>query len=151
MTHAQTTSPHRCARRIVALASCIGTLLLIWSTASLAEDGAKLFAQCAACHGSKGEGSAQLKAPAIAGQDAAYLERQLHNFRNRRRGADESDALGTQMQVAAVALANDAAIAKVASYVASLPKTMNAVPARGNLRPLVFLPEPSVSWCTNAW
>lgn len=120
------------SRRVV-LTAWIGTLLLMCSAAAFAADGEKLFAPCVACHGSKGEGNATLNAPAIAGQDAAYLERQLSNFRNRRRGAHRSDALGAQMQAAATALADDAAVAKVASYVANLPKTINAAAARGNL------------------
>ena len=37
------------------------------------------------------------------------------------------------MQAAATVLTDDAAVAKVASYVANLPKTVSAVPARGNL------------------
>lgn len=112
----------------------LGTLFLICSTAAIANDSEKLFQQCVACHGSKGEGNAALKSPAIAGQDAAYIERQLRNFRNRRRGTDKSDVLGVQMQAAAAALPDDAAVAKVASYVASLPKTASANPADGNLR-----------------
>lgn len=117
----------------IAITSCIATLFLLCSPASFAADGQKLFAACVACHGNKGEGNATLNAPAIAGQDAAYLERQLHNFRNRRRGAHKSDVLGARMQAAATALADDAAIAKVASYVANLPKTISAAPASGNL------------------
>ncbi len=74
-----------------------------------------------------------LNAPAIAGQDAAYLERQLRNFRSDRRGTHKSDTLGAQMRAIATALADDAAVAKLASYVASLPKTVSATPARGNL------------------
>lgn len=101
---------------------------------SLAADGKQLFAQCAACHGAKGEGNAALNSPAIAGQDAAYLERQLRNFRNRRRGIDKADTIGAQMQAASMAtLADDAAVTKVASYIATLPKTVNATPASGNL------------------
>jgi cytochrome c oxidase subunit 2 len=126
------TRPDRRSRSI-ALTSWIGTLLLMGSAASFAADGEKLFTQCVACHGNKGEGNAALNAPAIAGQDAAYLERQLRNFRNRSRGAHKSDALGAQMQAAAAALADDAAVAKVASHVAKFPKTVDAAPARGNL------------------
>lgn len=120
--------------RAIALTSWIGTLLLMYGAGCVAADGKQLFAQCAACHGSKGEGNAALNAPAIAGQDATYLERQLRNFRNRRRGMGKSDAPGTQMQAAATAtLPDDAAVTKVASYAASLPKTVNATPAAGNL------------------
>jgi cytochrome c553 len=112
----------------------IGIVALLMCTAvSLAADGAKLFAPCVACHGSKGEGNPALNAPAIAGQDAAYLERQLRNFRSDRRGTHKSDAFGAQMRPFATALGDDAAVAKVASFVASLPKTVIATPARGNL------------------
>jgi cytochrome c oxidase subunit 2 len=117
----------------IAFTLSIGTLLLMCSPASFAADGEKLFAPCVACHGNKGEGNGALSAPAIAGQDAAYLERQLRNFRNRRRGADKSDALVAQMQAAAMALGDDAAVAKIATYVAKLPKTVNTAPAPGNL------------------
>ena len=114
--------------------SWIGALLLVCSPAAFTDDGQKLYAQCVACHGNKGEGNAVLNAPAIAGQDAPYIERQLRNYRNRRRGAHKTDALGTQMQAAAAALADDAAVTKVASYVANLPKPINAAPVAGNLR-----------------
>ena len=117
----------------IALVFCIGSWFLLCSPTGFAADGQKLFAPCVACHGARGEGNPTLKSPAIAGQDAAYLARQLRNFRNRLRGVHESDAPGAQMQAAANALADDAAVAKVASYVASLPKTVNASPASGNL------------------
>ena len=103
------------------------------SAASFAAEGAKLYATCVSCHGNKGEGNPTLNAPAIAGQDAAYLERQLRNFRTDRRGTHRSDALGAQMRALAVALGDDVAVAKLASYVASLPKTVSAAPVRGNL------------------
>ncbi len=103
------------------------------SAASFAAEGTKLYATCVSCHGNKGEGNPTLNAPAIAGQDAAYLERQLRNFRTDRRGTHRSDALGAQMRALAVALGDDAAVAKLASYVASLPKTVSATPVRGNL------------------
>lgn len=108
-------------------------VLLACSAASLAADGAKLFAPCVSCHGNKGEGNATLNAPAIAGQDAAYLERQLRNFRSDRRGTHKSDIFGVQMRTFAIALGDDATVAKLASFVANLPKTVSATPARGNL------------------
>lgn len=117
----------------IALASFIGVLLAMSSANSFAAEGANLFAPCIACHGSKGEGNAALNAPAIAGQDAVYLERQLHNFRNRRRGAHKSDVYGAQMQAAVTTLADDAAIVAVASFVAKLAKTVAAAPVGGNL------------------
>ena len=111
----------------------IGILILTCSAASFAADGAKLFSTCVSCHGSKGDGNPSLNAPAIAGQDAVYLERQLRNFRSDRRGTHKSDALGAQMRAIALALGDDAAVTKLASYVASLPKTVTAKPASGNL------------------
>ena len=118
---------------MTAAPSWIGVLLLICSGAALA-NGDKLFASCTSCHGNKAEGNSGLNAPAIAGQDAAYLERQLRNFRSDRRGTHKSDSLGTQMRaVAATTLADDAAVTKIAGYVAALPKTVPAARAQGNL------------------
>ena len=120
--------------KTAAAPSWIGLLLLICNGASLAAPADKLFASCTSCHGSKAEGSVTVSAPAIAGQDAAYLERQLRNFRSERRGTHKSDSLGAQMRAAAVAtLVDDAAVTKVATYISSLPKTIPAAPARGNL------------------
>jgi cytochrome c553 len=112
----------------------IGCALLICSATSLAADGKTLFAPCIACHGSRAEGNPALNAPAIAGHDAAYLERQLRAFRSELRGKHKSDLLGAQMRAAAATLADDAAVAKVATYVASLPQTFAATLARGDLR-----------------
>jgi cytochrome c553 len=112
----------------------IGCVLLTCSGASLAADGKALFAPCIACHGSRGEGNPALNAPAIAGQDAAYLERQLRNFRSEGRGKHKSDSLGAQMRAAAATLADNAAVAKVAAYVATLPQTFTAASGRGDLR-----------------
>jgi cytochrome c oxidase subunit 2 len=121
------------ASKATAVPSWIGFLLLICSGASFAADGDKLFAPCTSCHGSKAEGSVTVNAPAIAGQDAAYLERQLRNFRSDRRGMHKSDPLGAQMRNAAATLADDAAVTKVVTYISALPKTLPAAPARGNL------------------
>ena len=118
--------------RMLAVPS-ICALFFICSAASFAADGAQLYAPCVACHGNKGAGNVALNAPAIAGQDAAYLERQLRNFRSDRRGTHKTDTFGAQMRALAAALADDAAVAKVAGFVASLPKTLNPAPASGNL------------------
>ena len=100
---------------------------------SFAADGKALFAACVACHGGSGEGNPALNAPAIAGQDAAYLERQLRNFRGGTRGTHQADSIGAPMRAIAATLTNDAAVAGVAAHVAALPKTAMATPARGNL------------------
>jgi cytochrome c oxidase subunit 2 len=119
--------------RSTSVVSAFGTLLLMCGASSFAADGATLFAPCTACHGARGEGNPSIEAPAIAGQDAAYLERQLLNFRNNRRGTVRSDTLGAQMRAMAASLADEAAVARVAGFVASLPKTVSAAPTRGDL------------------
>jgi len=119
-------------RQGIPCASWVGILLLLFGTASLAANGAKLFATCAACHGNQGEGTPALNVPAIAGQDAAYLERQLRNFRSGRRGTHQSDAVGAQMRAIALSL-DEATVAKLATLVASLPKTLDKGAASGNL------------------
>jgi len=110
-------------------------MLLCASAPLLAAQGAAVFAACAACHGANGEGNAALNGPALAGQHAAYLERQLQNFRAGRRGAHKADTLGQQMRAAGLAsLKDDAAIALVADHAARLPQTVPAAAARGDLR-----------------
>jgi cytochrome c553 len=82
--------------------------------------GRKLYETCAACHGSAGEGNAQLQAPALAARSDWYLVTQLVNYREGLRGADERDALGAQMRAIAATLPDDAAIADVVAYINTL-------------------------------
>lgn len=42
--------------------------------------GASKASMCVACHGAQGEGKD--KSPALAGKDAAFLEKELQNFRS---------------------------------------------------------------------
>ncbi len=92
-----------------------------------ADTGEALYAPCIACHGANGEGNASLSSPAIAGQSQDYLVRQLQNFRRGIRGADPADTGAAQMRPMATALVDDAAVAAVAAYVASLePPTHEA-------------------------
>lgn len=87
-----------------------------------AAQGKALFAStCAACHGADGQGNPALGAPALAGQEAGYVQRQLMNFRGGLRGTAEGDAGGAQMAPMAKSLPDDAATAAVAEYLASLP------------------------------
>jgi thiosulfate dehydrogenase len=69
---------------------------------------------CQACHGSKGEGMADGERPAIAGQAASYLDKQLRDFAS---GARENPIM------AAIAKMLSAADhAQVVQYYSSLPK-----------------------------
>jgi len=113
----------------------LGAALLFSSGALWASDEKALFTTCVACHGSQGQGNAALGAPAIAGQDAAYLQRQLQHFRAGRRGTHKADTFGAQMRAAgALPLKDDAAVAAVAAYVAALSKNQPVAPAKGDLR-----------------
>jgi cytochrome c oxidase subunit 2 len=114
------------------LAFVVGGVFM--AAAAQAATGQQLFAQCVACHGAKGEGNPTLAAPAIAGQDAVYLQRQLKNFRAGLRGAQPGDTPGAQMRAIAATLPNDAALASVATYAASLPKTVQKPAAGADLK-----------------
>lgn len=85
-----------------------------------AEEAPSAYLPCIACHGAQGEGNLQLGAPALAGQDATYLERQLRHFKNGVRGSDAADQLGTQMKAMASILAVDD-IPVVSAYLSELP------------------------------
>jgi cytochrome c553 len=113
----------------------LGGVLLCGSGTLAAAVGNAQFAPCVACHGSRGEGNTALGAPAIAGQDAAYLQRQLQHFRAGRRGTHPSDKFGAQMRAVGTAtIKDDAAVAALAAYAAALPKTRPAAPLKGDLR-----------------
>ena len=76
---------------------------------------------CATCHGAKGEGKAELKAPSIANLPAWYVRNQLENFQQDRRGAHPQDVEGQMMR--AIAKVLDASQTRaIASLVESLPR-----------------------------
>lgn len=89
-------------------------------------------ATCVACHGAEGQGNPALGAPALAGQQAAYLQRQLLNFRSGLRGTAAGDTGGAQMAPMAKALADDAAVTAVSDYLASLPVVPSAATVTGD-------------------
>jgi len=94
--------------------------------------GKGLYAACAACHGAQGEGNVALNAPKLSGQPAWYLERQLKLFKAGSRGTHEKDTFGRMMAPMAATLADDAAVANVAAYIAGLPDTPAAATLQGN-------------------
>lgn len=101
---------------LVALALLAGGSSL---NAQDAAAGQASYTVCAACHGANAEGNMALNAPALAGQEAWYLERQLQNFKGGIRGGG-SDVFGTQMAPMAATLPTDAHVKNVAAYIASL-------------------------------
>ncbi len=82
--------------------------------------GKQLYATCAACHGAKAEGNAQMNAPRLASQSDWYLVRQLKDYKTGLRGSNPKDAFGMQMKPMAGMLANDQAISDVVAYIDSL-------------------------------
>ena len=95
--------------------------------------GRALYATCAACHGANGEGNVALNAPKLSGYGAWYTDRQLKLFKQGARGAHEKDVFGKMMAPMAATLPDDAAIANVAAYIASLPDTPAPKTIQGNV------------------
>ena len=79
-----------------------------------------LYATCASCHGSDGEGNQKLGAPRLAGQHSWYIERQLRNWRDGIRGTHSEDLYGMQMRPMAMTLVNDLKLNKVVSFIGTL-------------------------------
>jgi len=79
-----------------------------------AERGSDLYSQCAACHGSAGEGNMELGAPRLSGQSDWYLLRQIDAYRSGWRGANPDDSSGRQMRALAQTLDEDAALDLIA-------------------------------------
>jgi len=88
-------------------------------------------ATCVACHGAQGQANPALGAPALAGQQAAYLQRQLINYRAGLRGTAEGDVGGAQMAPMAKSLPDDDAVTAVAEYLASLPAVASTASING--------------------
>jgi cytochrome c553 len=96
-------------------------------------DAAAKYQSCAVCHGERGQGNIELGAPALAGQGAQYLERQLQYFKSGVRGTDPRDMQGLQMQAMAGALA-DEDIPVVAAYLSGLPPAVPTAVPKGDLK-----------------
>jgi cytochrome c oxidase subunit 2 len=95
--------------------------------------GKAAYALCAACHGANGEGNVAMNAPRLSGQGAWYLERQLRLFKAGARGTHEKDVFGKMMAPMAATLVDDAALANVVAYIASLPDTPAAPTIKGDV------------------
>lgn len=120
-------------RRILPLVGC--AIAVLAAVPAGAETGKEIFGKsCTACHGPGALGNPALGAPALAGQDGTYLERQLRNFRTGLRGTDPRDTFGNQMRAASTVLADDQAIAAVAAYLASLAPPVVKPVAGANLK-----------------
>jgi cytochrome c oxidase subunit 2 len=81
--------------------------------------GAKLYADCANCHGSAGQG-VKMNAPRVAGISDWYLLNQLKNFKGGVRGDHPADMHGKQMAFMARMLQDDQAMQDVIAYINTL-------------------------------
>jgi cytochrome c553 len=83
------------------------------------EAGAALAATCGACHGAAGANSNNADWPNLAGQNAHYVERQLHLLHDGKRVGKPGDTNAATMAAMAATL-SDQNIADVAAYFATL-------------------------------
>jgi len=85
-----------------------------------AERGRALYATCAPCHGDDAGGNVDRGAPPLTGLDDWYIVTQLQRFRDGVRGTGDGDTFGAQMRPMAMSLADERAMADVASFIATL-------------------------------
>ncbi len=86
--------------------------------------GREQYAVCVACHGDKGQGNVQMKAPGLVQLDDWYMLTQLKHFKEGVRGADPAkDPQGALMVPMAKNLADEQAMLDVVSYIKSLGGT----------------------------
>ena len=108
----------------------------MWSASAVsAATPQQLYAStCAACHGPAAHGNPAVGAPALAGQSAAYLERQIADFRSGVRGANPKDTYGAQMRAIAGTLADPAQVKAIAGWLAAQKPPVLKPAANANLR-----------------
>lgn len=119
----------------------IRTTILLASIAfaaapSLAEGdtaaGAASYATCVACHGDNGQGNKALNAPRINHLEQVYVSAQLNKFRSGVRGGQGATSTAMTMAPMAAVLADGAAVANVAAYIASLDSPASAASVEGD-------------------
>lgn len=114
----------------IRLACCLLTLCaapISWSKGS-AEAGAALSSTCLACHGANGN-SANPEWPNLAGQNASYIENQLHLFHDGKRTGKMGDAAATMMPAMATTLSNQNIEDVAAYYSQQTPMGLEADPS----------------------
>ncbi len=102
---------------------CLLSMLMLCGIGGVvaSPDGPMLFQTvCAQCHGTSGEGKVEIKAPAIAGMPAWYVNTQFANLREGRRGHDAADPQSFMMAAIAKALEPEQ-IRAVVAYVEQIP------------------------------
>jgi cytochrome c553 len=86
--------------------------------ANAAKRGAKIGAQCAACHGPQGNGDAEHGYPALRGQPIGYLQLQSVLFKEDKRKLEDAAAEDTKKKM--MKALSDSDISDLAAYFASL-------------------------------
>jgi cytochrome c len=92
-------------------------LAALASTSAIAADGAKLYAEktCTACHGKDGNKPLMPDYPKIAGQNKAYVEKQMKDIKSGARSNGNSAAMKGVM-----AIVSDEEIKTLAEFVAQM-------------------------------
>lgn len=87
------------------------------STSAMAADGAKLFAEktCTACHGKDGKKTLMPDYPKIAGQNKAYVEKQMKDIKSGARANGNSAAMKGVMEIV-----NDEEIKALAEFISQM-------------------------------
>lgn len=115
--------------------ACLGIALALFALDGQAQDaehGKEDYKLCASCHGFDGAGSRLVNAPALAGQEDWYLQRQIRNFRAGIRGADSRDTHGQSMALMTKGLTSDETIADIVAYIGTLPKARPPITVSGD-------------------
>lgn len=97
-----------------------------------AEQGKGLYASCVACHGAEGQGSSALKAPRLNHLQGVYIQAQLQKFKSGHRGGQGSSVSAMSMAPMATTLADEQAMADVATYIAGLDGGPSAAAIEGD-------------------
>jgi len=82
---------------------------------------------CAQCHGAKGEGKPELRAPSIAGFPEWYVIEQNAKFRSGMRGYHEEDIFGLQMRAIVLSMSEEQ-IQSAAKHIANLEPVLTELP-----------------------
>lgn len=106
---------------LVALAACTSAGAPTGATPAPAaadvQAGARIYAECAGCHGPAAEGTANGQVPALAGQHFTVIVKQLRDYREGERWDARMESIMVEHR-----FGDDAQIRKVAAYLASLKR-----------------------------
>lgn len=103
--------------KYLSLVSLVALAAMSLSGAAQAGDGAKLYMEktCSACHGKDAKTPLMPDYPKIAGQNKAYVEKQMADIKSGKRANGNSAAMQGVM-----VLVNDAEIKDLAEYISKL-------------------------------